>query len=79
METLSYAYDRVLDVLTVEGVKYSGEFFRSLAFYRELAKSGSGRVFRFRVMNGEILTIEAVTSEAVANSASTNESRSPRA
>ena len=32
MNTLQHEYDERLDVLTVEGVKYSGSLFRALSF-----------------------------------------------
>ncbi len=30
---LDFKYDSILDVLTVEGMKYSGDFFRAMATY----------------------------------------------
>ena len=32
MERLNFSYDPVNDILTVEGIKYSGEMFRMLGF-----------------------------------------------
>jgi phage baseplate assembly protein gpV len=41
MPSLEISYDQAADVLTVEGVRYAGELFRTLAF------PNTSRLYRF--------------------------------
>jgi hypothetical protein len=62
MFKLSFTYDPVADILTVEGVKYSGDLFRAFAFgatppgqaLRVVNKSEDGTVTIQRLIIGEL-------------------------
>jgi len=54
---LAVAYDAAQDVLTVEGVRYSGAFFRTLAW------PARSRLYRFERRDGTVQVSEATAAD----------------